>query len=73
MHLLGTIFRGRFNHNWCSNEYIMKDMGPSETVWLIGVFLIVFGQKWSSMEERKKIHQDFDTHNGCKWIISLLV
>ncbi len=32
-------------------------MSPSVTVWLIDVFVIVFGQQWSSTAQRKKIYQ----------------
>ncbi len=32
-------------------------MSPSATLWLTDVFLIVFGQQWSSMAQRNKIYQ----------------
>ena len=36
---------------------VIKNMSLNATVWLIDVFLIVFGQQWSSMTQRNNIYQ----------------
>ena len=36
-------------------------MSPTATMWLIGVFLIVFGQ-----QQRNKVYQALDTHDACE-------
>lgn len=41
---------------------ILVHMSASLTVWLSGVVLIVFGQQWSSVTQRRKIHQMHRQH-----------
>ncbi len=45
----------------CVCVHVMMNMSPSETVWLTDVFLIVFGQQWSSAAHRNKTYQNLDT------------
>ncbi len=41
------------------------------TVWLTGVFLIVFVQQWSSVAQRNKIYQALDTQTTLGSIVHL--
>ncbi len=38
-------------------------MSPSATLWLTDVFLIVFGQQWSSIAQRNNTHTILATHS----------
>ena len=60
MYLLGTIFSCGLINIWCCREY----MSQQDDVCVRGdegtcqhVFLIVSGQQWSSVAQRKKIFQ----------------
>ena len=37
-------------------------MSAKAALWRIDVFLIVFGQQWTSMAQRNKLYKTLDTH-----------
>ncbi len=41
----------------CPCSLQVRNMSPSPTVWLADVFLIVFGQQWSSVVQSNKVYQ----------------
>lgn len=54
VHLLWTTLMCPMSVQNSGTMYLGLAQNPSATVWLIVVFLIVFGQHWSSVAQRNK-------------------
>lgn len=48
------------------------NMSLSATLWLIDVFLIIFGQHWSCMAQKNEICQAFDTQTILNLLLLLM-